>query len=225
MPGKSKRRRNRGQEPGTPTQSAPPKQKLSTGQRRRLTPKQPWLTRNKSALRVYGIIGAVVIGVAVLIAFGVQQSLASDFEFSMYQGADELNVAPENAKFSEIFPSAKPVVFNFWAGQCPPCRAEMPGFQRVYDDFKDEIILFGLDIGPFMGLGSNRDAENLLRELNIRYPTGYAHNRDPVVQNNITAMPTTLFITPDGKTFRKKVGLLRESEMREIVQDLIDAST
>ncbi len=101
----------------------------------------------------------------------------------------------------------------------------MPGFQRVYDDFKDEIILFGLDVGPFMNLGSKRDAENLLRELNIRYPTGYSHNRDPVVQNNIIAMPTTLFITPDGKTFRKKVGLLQESEMREIVQDLIDEST
>ena len=46
-----------------------------------------------------------------------------------------------------------------------------------------------------------------------------------MVQNNITAMPTTLFITPDGKTFRKEVGLLQESKMRDMVQELIDEST
>ena len=143
----------------------------------------------------------MVLRIAALIAFGVQQSLSIDFTFSMYQGEEELGVVREDAQFSSIFPSAKPVVLNFWAGQCPPCRTEMPAFQRVYQELQDDFILFGLDVGPYLNLGSNRDARDLLRELNITYTTGYALNRDPVAQNNVVAMPTTLFITPDGKTF------------------------
>lgn len=38
-------------------------------------------------------------------------------------------------------------------------------------------------------------------------------------------MPTTLFMTPDGKTFEKRIGLIQEREMRGLVQDLIDASS
>jgi thiol-disulfide isomerase/thioredoxin len=37
------------------------------------------------------------------------------------------------------------VALNFWAGQCPPCRAEMPAFQRVYDRHSDDFLLVGVD--------------------------------------------------------------------------------
>ncbi len=57
------------------------------------------------------------------------------------------------------------MILNFWTGQCPPCQAEMPQFQAFHDDFKDEIMLLGVDIGIFTGLGSYSDAESLLREL------------------------------------------------------------
>jgi thiol-disulfide isomerase/thioredoxin len=64
------------------------------------------------------------------------------------------------------------MILNFWAGQCPPCRAEMPQFEAFHDDFKDEIMLLGVDIGIFTGLVSHNDAESLIRELGITYPAG-----------------------------------------------------
>ena len=76
----------------------------------------------------------------------IRQSFGSDFQFSMYQG--DIGLTSQNAQFQDLFPSDKPVVLNFWAGLCPPCRAEMPGFQRVYDEYQDRIILLGLDVGP-----------------------------------------------------------------------------
>ena len=153
----------------------------------------------------------------------LRQSFGSDFEFTMYQG--DIGVSSQDPHFQDLFPSDRPVVLNFWAGLCPPCRAEMPGFQRVYDEYQDRITLLGLDVGPFMNLGSNGDARRLLSELNITYPTGYAHSRDPVAKFGVTAMPTTVFFTPDGKVFRTTVGFIDEGGLERSIQNLLTAST
>ena len=176
-----------------------------------------WL--KKYNLRTVGIAGVVVLGIVALVAFGLRTSAGGDFEFSMYQGEDA--IGGSELEFSHLFPSEKPLVLNFWAGLCPPCRAEMPGFQAVYEQHQGDFVLLGLDVGPFMNLGSNQDARRLLRELNITYSAGYAHNRDPVVQFGVISMPTTLFFTPDGKLFRKREGFLDQRSMEGIIQDLL----
>ena len=122
--------------------------------------------RKRTKLLYGGIAGSVVAGIVALLAFTViRSSSGGDFVFSMYQGEEVIGASQMN--FADLFPAEKPVVLNFWAGLCPPCRAEMPGFQAVYDQNKDDYIMLGIDIGPFMGLGSNQDASNLLQELNI----------------------------------------------------------
>ncbi len=183
--------------------------------------RNPWIKR--STVRVIGISAIVVVAVVALVIVGINESLGSDFEFSMYQGEEVLGGT--DLTFSQLFPAEKPVVLNFWAGLCPPCRAEMPGFQSVYEQYSDDFIMLGLDVGPFMNLGSNRDARNLLRDLNITYPAGYAHNRDSVTQNRVISMPTTVFFTPDGKVFRRQEGFLDRQRMADTVQDLLQAST
>ena len=141
-----------------------------------------------------------------------------DFHMVAYQGqevlgADELDV-------TQLFGRGKPVVLNFWAGLCPPCRAEMPGFQRVYDDLGDQFLLVGVDIGPFTGLGSNADARALLEELNISYPTAYA-TEDPTRSFAVLGMPTTVLFTADGRTVAKRTGFLPEDALRSSVKDLL----
>ena len=152
----------------------------------------------------------------------LRESFGSDFEFSMYQG--DIGVTSQPPHFQDLFPSDKPVVLNFWAGLCPPCRAEMPGFQRVYDKYQDRITLLGLDVGRFMNLGTNGDARRLLGELNITYPAGYAHSRAPVGQFGVTSMPTTIFLTPDGEVFRRTVGFIDEGSLERSIQNLLTAS-
>lgn len=179
-------------------------------------------TRKRPTVITYGVIGLIVLGVVALAVSSIRGSFASDFEFTMYHG--DVGVAADGAKFSELFPSDKPVVLNFWAGLCPPCRAEMPGFQRVYEEYKDQIVMLGLDVGPYMNLGSRRDAQNLLNELGVTYPTAYAHNRDPVLQFGVSSMPTTVFLTPDGRVFRTQVGYLDEPGLERSIQNLLARS-
>lgn len=219
MPKRRSRRQSYSRETGAEAAAALP-YTPKVGRRRAV--RRSWLSSMSPTIKTYGIIGIVLVGVATLMFTSIRQSFGSDFEFTMYQG--DIGLPSENAQFQDLFPSYKPVVLNFWAGLCPPCRAEMPGFQRVYDEYQDSITLLGLDAGPFMSLGSRGDARRLLNELNITYPTGYAHNRDPVGQFGVSAMPTTIFLTPDGKVFRTSIGFIDEGQLERSIQNLITAS-
>ena len=164
------------------------------------------------------LVVAVVLGVIVTFQSGAGGS-ATDFALVAYQ--EQGILSSREANFAQFFSHGKPVVLNFWAGACPPCRAEMPGFQRVYDDLGDEFTMIGVDIGPFVGLGSHDDARRLLKEFNIRYPTAYAEDASPVRDYGVGSMPTTVFITPDGQIFDKRIGFLSEDRLRSKLQDLL----
>ena len=136
---------------------------------------------------------------------------APNFSFTLFQGGQELG--GEKLNLSDLH--GKPVVLNFWAGLCPPCRAEMPDLQGFYDDTKDDVTLVGIDIGQFMGLGSKRDAENLLKELNITYPAGFTSERGIVRDYKVLGRPTTVFINPDGTIFERWTGALNRDILEQ----------
>ena len=169
-----------------------------------------------------GLGGAAIIAVvlaAILLPGLGGPSQAANFQFTLYQGAGELG--SKEMSLSRL--DSKPVVLNFWAGLCPPCRAEMPEFQRFYNEYKDRVTLIGIDIGPFMGLGSHRDAEDLLRELGITYPAGFTNDGSVPRKYRVTGMPTTVFILPGGEIFEKRSGALNYSFLTRVTTSMLAA--
>ena len=142
---------------------------------------------------------------------------APDFQFTLYQGQEVLGNG--DLSFSDL--EGKAVVLNFWAGLCPPCRAEMPHFQEFYNEYSDRVVLFGLDVGPFTGLGSSQDAQDLLKELNITYPVGFTSDDKVIRDYEVLGMPVTVFITADGGIFRHWSGVLSKDKLEEITQEML----
>ena len=173
--------------------------------------------------RINLLAGSIIVIVVAIAACGRVASPtaylepAPDFQFSVYQGAEVLG--GKELRLSDL--EGKPLVLNFWAGLCPPCRAEMPDLQEFYDKYGDKVALFGLDVGPFTGLGSNRSGRELLEELDISYPAGFTTDGSVVREYEILGMPSTVFITADGKIFRSWTGLLNAAKLLEITEQML----
>ncbi len=177
------------------------------------------MTYGMGAAATIAILAAIVFAVASSSGSSGEGSNAPDFEFRLYQGANEIGFREGNLARLH----GRPMVLNFWAGLCPPCRAEMPQFQVFYEKFKDDIMLLGIDIGIFTALGSHDDADALLRELGVTYPAGWTDDGSVPRKYGVTAMPTTVFITSDGEIFEKSVGAIDASFLARVTQELLDA--
>ena len=145
---------------------------------------------------------------------------AADFTFPLYTGQGVVDGA-ESLTLSDL--RGKAVVMNFWAPLCPPCRAEMPDFQELWAEVKDqgEVVVVGVDVGPFTGLGDRAAAVRFLDEIQVTYPTGQAQSGDIVLDYGVQGMPTTVFIRPDGTVMRKWTGALNRSKLNELTQQLL----
>jgi thiol-disulfide isomerase/thioredoxin len=147
----------------------------------------------------------------------------SDFQIAVYQGEDVLG--GQEVAFSDLLSQGKPVILNFWAGLCPPCRLEMPDLQEVYGEYNDQVLLVGVDVGTFVGLGTEEDGRALLEEVGATYPTGTTSDAKVMRAYEVIGMPTTLFMTPNGEIVRKWTGLLTRDKMEELLEELLEASS
>ena len=140
-----------------------------------------------------------------------------DFNISLYQGSEGLGL--ETVAVSDL--RGKPVVLNFWAGLCPPCRAEMPEFQTFAEEYDGRATLVGVDLGQFFALGSNEDAVALLQELGVTYPAGATDDGNVVRELGVLGLPATFFIAADGSLHRKWQGVLSGDKLAEITDEML----
>ena len=139
-----------------------------------------------------------------------------DFALVAYQGSDTFG--GKQSHFARVFDQGKPVVLNFWAGLCPPCRAEMPGFQKLATELLGKVLFVGIDVGPFVDLGTHQDATNLYTQLGIHYPLAYAVDSAPLQLYQVHGMPTTVFLSSTGRVVDQETGIVTEDQLRKIIQ-------
>ncbi len=189
----------------------------------RSTPDNPPARRPPRLLRR----GAFLPWLALAVAFAVLASACESsgpagdpyggLALTMYTGAEF--VGGEELPLSSL--QGRPVVLNFWAGLCPPCRAEMPDLQQFHQEYQDKALLVGVDVGQFTMLGGEPEARALLESLSITYPTGFTGDREIMKKYGVVTMPTTVFITPEGEVFRKWSGVLGLETLAEITDEML----
>ncbi len=86
-----------------------------------------------------------------------------------------------------------PIVLNFWASWCGPCRAEMPAFQRIAESHAGEIM--------FIGVNTQDQVDRMLafaEEVGVTYPLPIDTTNAVTATYRVSAFPTTYFIDSDG---------------------------
>ncbi len=91
----------------------------------------------------------------------------------------------------------KPVVLNFWASWCGPCKSEMPEFEEVYRELGEDIQFMMVNMTD----GSRETQEiasEYIAENGYSFPVFYDNDMDAAITYGVSAIPMTLFIDAEG---------------------------
>lgn len=115
----------------------------------------------------------------------------------------------------------KTVFLNFWATWCPPCRAEMPEIQEIYEEYGEnasDVVILGI-ASPNVGReGSAEDIAAFLSENNYTYPVIMDTDGLIAYYYGISAYPTTFMIGTDGNIFGYVTGQITKDIMKSIIE-------
>ena len=148
---------------------------------------------------------------------------AQEIRYGDQTGQSELTPAPEVGRLAPDFTltdlegnrvtlsdfRGKVVLINFWATWCPPCRAEMPEIEAVYQEYKSQdVVVIGVDL---------LETENEVRQFVQQggYNWIFVIDTTGVVANNygVSAIPTSFFLDKEGVIRVVKVGAMTKRMM------------
>ena len=115
----------------------------------------------------------------------------------------------------------KGVVINLWASWCPPCRAEMPAIQRVYERSKGR----GLEVLAVNTTyqDSERAALDFIQELGLTFPVPLDRTGTVSRSYQLRALPSTFFVDREG-IIRKVIfgGPMSEATLQTAVEQILE---
>lgn len=112
----------------------------------------------------------------------------------------------------------RPVILNFWATWCPPCKAEMPSLNKLYLDLKKrglEVIAISTDTSP-------SHVSEFLSKTRLDFTIALDDSRSVSKLYKVFSMPTTFLINRDGTITEKLYGEYdwTEPEIRQKIEKL-----
>jgi thiol-disulfide isomerase/thioredoxin len=109
------------------------------------------------------------------------------------------------------------ILLNFWATWCPPCRAEMPSLQNLYDDYGNKIKMI------LITSEEEQVVADYLNEYNYQLPV-YFHRGGIAPSFQVRSIPTTYLISKQGNILTEKTGAANwnSASFKEQLDELID---
>jgi len=129
---------------------------------------------------------------------------APDFELTLIDGT--------KVRLSDM--KGRPVWINFWATWCPPCRAENPDIEEVYNEHKDSDGLVLL--APAIGEGRDTVA-GYMERTDLKYPVGTDPTTQIAANYRVLGIPTHVFVDREGIVRDMRVGAMSKKTMEKKV--------
>ena len=115
--------------------------------------------------------------------------------------------------------SGRPLLINFWATWCAPCRREMPLLQSLQDSRGDgslQVIGVALDNLP--------DVKRFVAAIDVTYPILYGEDDVTTIAESFgdefIGLPFSVFIAPGGEILALRAGELHADDLRELVAEM-----
>lgn len=115
-----------------------------------------------------------------------------------------------------------PIVLNFWASWCPPCRAEMPHFNKVSEEYsQDELVFLMVDLVD----GKRETVEKgkkFIEDNNYTFTVLFDTDQEAAYTYGIRSIPSTLFIDSEGYVQAGWEGGMEEDMLRRGIEMILE---
>lgn len=118
----------------------------------------------------------------------------------------------EEVKLSDFF--GKPVLLNFWASWCGPCKSEMPHFEDAYQKYGEDInfVIVNLTDGARETVEA---ASDFIEEQGYTFPLYFDTNTEGAMTYGTYSIPVTYFIGADGVPVAQANGALDAATLQK----------
>lgn len=112
----------------------------------------------------------------------------------------------------------KVVLLNFWATWCGPCKAEIPGFVELQQQYKNDLVVIGLSVDD-----TAEKARPFVEQYKVNYPIVLGLGRDDIqdAYGPIYGIPASFLISRDGKVCKRHLGIAPKAQFEREIKALL----
>lgn len=129
-----------------------------------------------------------------------------------------LNKNKERVKLSDFY--GKPIVANFWATWCGPCKYELPEFDEAYKKYNEQVEFMMVNLTD----GYSETVENVekfVKDNKYEFPLYFDTEYSAANAYNIYSIPQTLFIDKEGNISTLYIGMMNKETLEKYIIELI----
>lgn len=152
-------------------------------------------------------IAAVAALLALLgwkVAFGSGQGVAGALAKGGHPDAPDFTLSRLDAAGGDLALSSlegKPIVVNFWASWCIPCKDEAPELQKTFEKYGSQgLVVLGIDAQDF-----RQDARRFMKRFGLTYPIVYDGSGSTLGKWGVTGFPETFFVDRRGRLVGERI--------------------
>jgi thiol-disulfide isomerase/thioredoxin len=168
---------------------------------------------------------AIFVGVGAVVAYSrlmpseterLRGKEAPDFTLAIVANGNAANPLAGTEKMHLAETRGKPVVLDFWASWCGPCKKEAPILQRLSEKYAGRVT--------FAAVNTSDDLDGAIggsKSFGIRFPVVYDADKSVAQRFAVQSLPTLIVIGKDGKIHAVRIGTTDEKELAGLIDETL----
>ncbi|MCA9633563.1 MAG: TlpA family protein disulfide reductase [Myxococcales bacterium] len=162
------------------------------------------------------LVGALVFGLVLLPRFDPAKSplvseAAPDFALEViHEGEEGARIRLSNLK-------GKPVLLDFWASWCGPCRMQAPIVDQIAREYGDRLHVVGVDTGDAL-----EPAQVFAKSAKLSYPSVFDPDGATAKGYGVSTLPTLVLIDKDGTVRMVRSSVMQRDALKAAIEPLLD---
>ena len=115
-------------------------------------------------------------------------------------------------KLSDFF--GKPIVLNFWASWCPPCKAELPDFDDACKKYDGEVVFLMVNMTDNQ-IETVEVAKDFIKTYGYDFPVYFDVSYEAAMVYGVRSIPQTYFINAEGEAVATATGMISAAQLEQ----------